>query len=124
MPNPTNPQPYRKDNKIRNSWESELWDQFLSSVLVTSTTSLSVPCTAASRLIIWAQADLSVADTLTLNVDGTALVPAATIGGAWTGYVLGTADVKIGSHTITLTAPVAVLSNTLIVCRRGRKPPV
>lgn len=121
---PSNPQPKRQtDNPVRNSWESEFWDQFIGEVLA-GPFSLDVKCSAACRLHIMGMAQLSVAATLQLTVDTVLLSPGSVVGGAWTGTIIGFSDVGIGTHTVALQATAGFLSNTLLIIRRGKMPRV
>jgi hypothetical protein len=91
------PQPYRADNPVRNSFESELWDDMANGVFVTNMDTLIVPMPVAGRVEVVAQAD----------------VAGATI------PICGWYDLPVGNNTLTLTAS-GVMSNIVFMARRGR----
>lgn len=117
------PQPSRLlNNPRRNSWESEIWDDMANTIFSTTGTSLTVPMPIAGRLQIMAMAQLAAAGALTISVDGNAATSVPTLGAAGPLTAIWTADVAVGNHTVTI-ASGAGLTQTIIIVRRGRKPP-
>lgn len=117
------PQPSRQlNNPRRNSWEDEEWDDMALAVYAVAGTTLSVPMRVNGRLEIHAMANLSGAGSLVINVDGVGATTSPSITGAGPLTAMWFADVNAGNHTITITS-AAGLSNTIIMVRRGRKPP-
>lgn len=119
------PQPFRNLNKeferVRNSYESEMWDDNSDVIFAAEATTLIFPVRVSCRVWITAQADTDTIGTLTINVNGAANRTANIII-SQTGQCHSYADLDPGTHTITLTA-TGTLSDPLILVRRGLRPP-
>lgn len=106
----------------RNTLESELWDDNSDVIFAAKATTLTFPARVPCRAWITAQADLAGAGTLTIQVNLVNQTPTTTVAGAITAVCNTYIDLSPGNHTITLDSGV-VLSDALIMVRRGRKPP-
>lgn len=119
MESPSTPQPYRDTNKVRNSWESELWDDHVACIFVSTTASLSVPLRVSGRVEIDAIANISGAGDLQILVDSSAQPFVSTAPGAQTITNFAVVDLSAGTHTVTITSSGGIASS-IIKVRRGR----
>lgn len=121
-PQPLHAHPGLSVTELRNTFETELWDDNSDVIFAAKAVTLSVIVRVPCRAWITAQADLDAAGTLTINVDSVAQTPTTTVAGAITAVVNTFADLKPGNHTVTITS-AAALTDPLIMVRRGRKSP-
>lgn len=115
----TTPQPFRVDNPIRNSFESELWDDHVSGIYVSTTASLDIPMRVAGRVEIDAIANVLGTGDLVILVDGNAETFVASVPGAQTINNFAVVDLTPGTHRITITSSGGI-DTSIIKARRGR----